>query len=373
MITYLIKDWLSMIAYVPLLTQKCFFKIGILTKKELREIINALQEIIEIDKSCKFEIKVEDEDVHTKIENYLVEKIGDSGKKIHTARSRNDQVLCALRLYYRDEINEIKGLIHLLISSLKILTKKYGKVKIPGFTHTRKAMVSSVKLWGESFVEALEDDLKISNAVLNLIDQSPLGTGAGYGVPVLKIDRNYTKKLLSFKKLQKNPIYVQNSRGKFEGEILSFLSMIMYDVNKLASDIIFFSEEDIGIFKIPKEFTTGSSMMPHNKNPDIFEIGRSKYSKILSLEMRIKMLPSNLISGYHRDLQEVKECIFEGFDTVKETLSIISKVVENIEIDKERSKALLTEELFSTEEVYKIVKNGIPFREAYKIVGKKYL
>jgi len=147
----------------------------------------------------------------------------------------------------------------------------------------------------------------------------------------------------------------------------------MYDVNKLASDIIFFSEEDIGIFKIPKEFTTGSSMMPHKKNPDIFEIARSKYSKILSLEMRVKMLPLNLISGYHRDLQEVKECIFEGFDTVKETLSIISKVVENIEIDKERSKALLTEELFSTEEVYKLVKKGIPFREAYKIVGKKYI
>jgi argininosuccinate lyase len=352
---------------------KMLFKIGIITEEELKQIVSTLQEIIEINKSEKFEIKVEDEDVHTKIENYLVEKIGDTGKKIHTARSRNDQVLCALRLYYKDEINAVKELVSLMIESLKTLVKNYGKVKIAGFTHTRKAMVSSVKLWGSSFIDAFKDDAKMCDAILDLVDQSPLGTGAGYGIPVLKIDRHYTKKLLSFKRLQKNPIYVQNSRGKFEGEILSLLSIITYDINKLSTDVIFFSEEDIAIFKIPKGFTTGSSIMPHKKNPDVFEIARSKYSKILSLEIRVKMIPLNLISGYHRDLQEIKECIFEGFDIVKETLSIISKVIRNIEIDKERAKVSLTEELFSTEEVYKLVKKGIPFREAYKIVGKKYL
>lgn len=233
-------------------------------------------------------------------------------------------------------------------------------------------MVSSIKLWAGSFVEAIEDDIKFGKSVLELIDKSPLGTGAGYGIPVIKIDRNLTKRLLNFKRLQKNPIYVQNSRGKFEGVILSYLSMIMFDINKLSSDIIFFSEDDINIIKIPKQFTTGSSIMPHKKNPDVFEIARSKYSKIISLEIRTKTLPMNLISGYHRDFQEMKECIYEGFDTTKETLKIISDIIENLEVDKEKTKYLLSEDLFSTEEVYKLVKKGIPFRDAYKIIGKKY-
>ncbi len=360
-------DCLCSIAHAKMLN-----KIGVLEKEELMGIVKALKEIMELDKQGKFKIEIQDEDSHTKIENFLVQKLGDVGKKIHTGRSRNDQVLCALRLYYKDELNEIEKLVNSLIASIKDFIERYKKVKIPGFTHTRKAMVSSIKLWGDSFIEALRDDLKILKSVFNLIDQSPLGTGAGYGIPVLKIDRNYTKKLLGFKKLQKNPMYVQNSRGKFEGEILSALSMIMYDVNKLSSDIIFFSMGDVGIFKIPEEFTTGSSIMPHKKNPDVFEIARSKYSKILSLEMRAKMVPLNLISGYHRDLQETKEIVFEGFDTVKETFSVISKVVKKLEVNRKRAKELLTHEIFATEEVYKLVKKGIPFREAYKIVGEKY-
>ncbi len=360
-------DCLCSIAHAKMLN-----KIGVLEKEELLGIVKALKEIMELDKKGKFKIEIQDEDSHTKIENFLVQKLGDVGKKIHTGRSRNDQVLCALRLYYKDELKEIEKLVNSLIVSIEDFIERYKKVKIPGFTHTRKAMVSSIKLWGDSFIEALRDDLKILKSVFNLIDQSPLGTGAGYGIPVLKIDRNYTKKLLGFKRLQRNPMYVQNSRGKFEGEILSALSMIMYDVNKLSSDIIFFSTEDVGIFKIPEEFTTGSSIMPHKKNPDVFEIARSKFSKILSLEMRAKMVPFNLISGYHRDLQETKEIVFEGFDTVKETLSVISKVVKKLEVNKERAEELLTHELFATEEVYKLVKKGVPFREAYKIIKEKY-
>ena len=360
-------DCLCSIAHAKMLN-----KIGVLEKEELLGIVKVLKEIMELDKQGKFKIEIQDEDSHTKIENFLVQKLGDVGKKIHTGRSRNDQVLCALRLYYKDELKEIEKLVNSLITSIKDFIERYKKVKIPGFTHTRKAMVSSIKLWGDSFIEALRDDLKILKSVFNLIDQSPLGTGAGYGIPVLKIDRNYTKKLLGFKRFQRNPMYVQNSRGKFEGEILSALSMIMYDVNKLSSDIIFFSMGDVGIFKIPEEFTTGSSIMPHKKNPDVFEIARSKFSKILSLEMRAKMVPLNLISGYHRDLQETKAIVFEGFDTVKETLSVISKVVKKLEVNKERAKELLTHEIFATEEVYKLVKKGIPFREAYKIIKEKH-
>ncbi|MCD6571708.1 MAG: argininosuccinate lyase [Thermoplasmata archaeon] len=360
-------DCLCSIAHAKMLN-----RISVLSEDELLGIVKVLKEIMELDKEGKFKIEIQDEDSHTKIENFLVQKLGDVGKKIHTGRSRNDQVLCALRLYYKDELKEIEKLVNSLIASIKDFVERYKKVKIPGFTHTRKAMVSSIKLWGESFIEALRDDLKILKSTFNLIDQSPLGTGAGYGIPVLKIDRNYTKKLLGFKRVQRNPMYVQNSRGKFEGEILSALSMIMYDVNKLSSDIIFFSMGDMGIFKIPEEFTTGSSIMPHKKNPDVFEIARSKYSKILSLEMRVKMVPLNLISGYHRDLQETKEIVFEGFDTVKETLSVISKVVKKLKVNKERAKELLTGELFATEQVYKLVKNGVPFREAYKIIKEKY-
>ncbi|BAL80405.1 argininosuccinate lyase [Caldisericum exile] len=361
-------DCLCSIAHAKMLN-----KIGILTDSEVNAITKTLEEIIHIDSKGKFQITPNDEDVHTKIENYLVEKLGDVGKKIHTARSRNDQVLCTLRLYYKSALKDIEKIVVEIINALKIFKRKYGKVQIPGFTHTRKAMVSSIKLWADSFIEALTDELKFGKSVYELIDKSPLGTGAGYGVPVLKIDRNYTKKILGFKTLQYNPIYVQNSRGKFEGEILSFLTMIMYDINKLVSDIIFFSEDDLGFIKIPVEFTTGSSIMPHKKNPDVFEIARSKYSKLLSLEMRVKILPSNLISGYHRDLQETKECVFEGFDTVKETLIVLANVLSKLEVDKTKAHSLLTQELYATEEVYKLVLEGVPFREAYKIIGEKYL
>lgn len=361
-------DCISSIAHAKMLN-----KIGVIDDDELERIVKVLEEIIELSREGKFKISVEDEDSHTKIENYLTEKLGDTGKKIHTARSRNDQVLCALRLYYKNELNGIIKDLNSFIEAIKKFIKNFKDVKIPGFTHTRKAMVSSVKLWGESFIEALRDDLRMVKEVLNLIDQSPLGTGAGYGIPILKIDRDYTRKLLGFKRIQKNPIYVQNSRGKFEGEILSVLSMVMYDVNKMSSDIIFFSEGDIGIFKIPDEFTTGSSIMPHKKNPDLFEIARSMYSKIISLEMRMKLIPMNLISGYHRDLQETKEVIFEGFDITRKTLNILSKVIPKIKVDRERAKNLLTDELFATEEVYKLIKKGIPFREAYIIVKENYI
>ena len=359
-------DCLSSIAHTEMLN-----KMGILTDKERNAIVKVLKEIIKLSEEGKFKILPDEEDCHTKIENYLTKKLGKTGEKIHTARSRNDQVVTALRLYYKDELSEVKKLTENLSDALKFLVDRYGDTKIPGFTHTRKAMVTDVNTWSNCFIESLSDDIEMINAVIHLIDQSPLGTGAGFGIPVLKIDRKLTQRLLHFKRIQNNPIYVQNSRGKFEGEIASTLSMILFDINKLASDIIILSEDDIKIIIIPDKFTTGSSMMPQKKNPDVFEIARANYAKVLSLEMRLKTLPMNLISGYHRDLQLTKEAIFEAFDITKSTLRIMSKVVRELKVNRKNAEKFVTKELFATQKAYELVEKGIPFREAYKIVSKE--
>ncbi len=351
---------------------KMLNKIGILSDYEKNKIIEVLKEIVSLWKKGNFSISVEDEDSHTKIENYLTRRLGEIGEKIHTARSRNDQVLTALRLYYKEQLKKADYLLIENIKALQKLEEKYENVLIPGFTHTRKAMPTTVKVWLSSFEEALKDDRKMMKCVFNLIDASPLGTAAGYGVPILKIDRELTQKELNFGRIQENPIYAQNSRGKFEAQILSVLSSIMWDVNKLSSDIIFLSEEDIGIIKIPTEFTTGSSIMPQKKNPDIFEIARANYSKVVSLEIRLKMLGANLISGYHRDLQLTKEAVFEGFDITLDTLEIFPKVIKELKIDALKAKESISPSLFATEEVYRLVKSGTPFREAYKQISKKY-
>ncbi len=345
-------------------------KIGILSNKEKDAIVKSLDEIINLSEEGDFKILPQDEDCHTKIENYLTEKLGKTGEKIHTARSRNDQVVTALRLYYKDELNKIKELAKNFLDSLRSLSDRYRDVKIPGFTHTRKAMVTNIKVWCDSFIEGLLDDMDMVNAVIYMIDQSPLGTGAGFGIPVLKIDRKFTQKMLHFERIQNNPIYVQNSRGKFEGEIVSVLSMIFFDINKFASDVIILSEDDIKIIAIPDKFTTGSSMMPQKKNPDVFEIARANYAKVVSLEMRLKMLPSNLISGYHRDLQLTKEAIFEAFDITENTLKTISKVTKELKINRKNAEKFVTEELSATQKAYELVEKGIPFREAYRIVAK---
>lgn len=362
-------DCLSSIAHAEML-----YQINVLTLEEKEKIKAALNEIMRLKDLGEFQIEESDEDCHTKIENYLTEKLGSIGEKIHTARSRNDQVLTALRLYYKDEIKAIEGLTKELILSVKGFVKEYGRIKIPGFTHTRKAMPMSIKMWGKSFIESWNDDLKILKAVSDLIDASPLGTGAGFGIPVFDVKRKLTQKLLGFKRIQKNPLYVQNSRGKFEGAIVSALSLIMYDVNKMSSDIIFLSEDDIRIFEIPEAFTTGSSIMPHKRNPDLFEIARGNYVKIVSLEFELKMLPTNLISGYHRDLQLTKGAIMEAFDITKETIKIYSRAISNLKVNAKSAEKLLKDpQLFSVEKVNRLVKRGIPFREAYRIVAKDFV
>jgi len=354
-------DCIASIAHAKMLN-----KIGILNQEETEKLVKGLEEIVELDKKKKFKIKAGEEDCHTAIENYLTEKIGDIGKKIHYARSRNDQVLTALRLYYKDELKSNKQSVNELLKNIQGFIKKYPDVKFPGYTHTRKAMPSSIGLWAGSFIEALLDDLKLIDNSFDLIDQCPLGTGAGYGLPV-KVDREFTAKELGFKKVQRNPLYVQNSRGKFESTILHSLSQEMFDLNKISSDIILFSMPEIGYLELSDEICTGSSIMPHKKNPDVLELVRANYHVVNSYESRIKNITSNLISGYNRDLQLTKEPVMRGFDITKSSLDVMSVVFEKMTVNEKKCKDALTEEIYSAEKAMNLAKDS-NFRDAYRKV-----
>lgn len=345
--------------------------IGVLTDDEVTQLVDELQHIIELAADGKFEITPQQEDCHTAIENHLTERLGDLGKKIHTARSRNDQVATALRLYYKDHLDELTGLAEQFIQSLHALIEKNGSVEFPGYTHTRKAMPSSVALWGNAFLDSMQDNLRIVHAVREIIDQSPLGTGAGYGVP-LPINREQTAGRLGFAKVQANPIYVQNSRGKFEGLMLNACMQIMYDLNKMASDLILFSLPDLGYFLLPAEICTGSSIMPQKQNPDVLELVRARYHEVLGYELQVKSIPANLISGYHRDLQLTKEPVFRGLNTTLRSVDVMTVVVEKLEVSEENCQKGLTEEVYATQRVYDLVREGMPFREAYRQISKDY-
>jgi len=284
-------DCLASIAHVKMLS-----KIGILNSDECDKLIKALDEIIELDSKGAFVINQEDEDCHTAIENYLTKKLGDIGKKIHTARSRNDQVLTALRLYYKDEIKSVVQLVESLVKSLVLFKGKYGSIELPGYTHMRKAMPSSVGLWADAFIESMNDNKILMSNVYELVDKSPLGTGAGYGLPI-EVDKKLSAELLGFSKIHNNPLYAQNSRGKFESIILHGLSQIMLDLNKIAMDLLLFSMSELGYMTLPDELCTGSSIMPHKKNPDVLELIRAKYHQILAYEFEVKSIIANLISG----------------------------------------------------------------------------
>jgi argininosuccinate lyase len=346
-------------------------KIGILSKTESNKLIMCLYEIIKLDDNDAFIIKQEDEDSHTAIENYLIKKLGDFGKKIHIARSRNDQVLTALRLHYKDELKAVIKLINKFIETLTNFKAKYDSIEIPGYTHMQKAMPSSVGMWTDAFIESMDDNKILIQDIYNLIDQSPLGTGAGYGLPI-EIDREMTAKCLGFKKIQKNPIYVQNSRGKFESTILHGLSQIMFDLNKMTSDLLLFSMTEFKFFILPNEYCTGSSIMPHKKNPDVLELVRAKYNQIVTYEFEVKSIIANLISGYNRDLQLTKKPVINGFEISKDSIKIMNKVLENLTVDKDKCINAMTKELYSADKVYNITQKGVPFREAYKKISQDY-
>lgn len=359
-------DCIASIAHAKMLA-----KMRIISTSECKRLVAALNGIIKLDSHGRFRIKKEDEDCHTAIENFLVKKLGDAGKKIHTARSRNDQVLTALRLYCKDEIASTIKLTDEFTKNLQSFKSKYGKIEMPGYTHTRKAMPSSVGMWAGAFIESMEDNKKLLAAVVGMLDQSPLGTAAGYGPPI-EIDREMTARLLGFGKVQENPIYAQNSRGKFESSVLHALGQVMLDLNKMACDIILFSMPELGYFELPPEMCTGSSIMPHKKNPDVLELVRAKYHHVVSCEFEVKSITGNLISGYNRDLQLTKEPLFRGFETTESSLRIMSILIGGLKVSRENCKKAMTKELFATRKAYDLVAKGVPFRDAYKEVSKEF-
>jgi argininosuccinate lyase len=364
---YLIEyDCIASIAHVRMLN-----RIGVLKKNESKKLIRELNIIRKLGREGKFAVTPEQEDVHTAIEQHLTRKLGDLGKQIHTGRSRNDQILTALRLYYKDHLGQLGVRLRELRASMMKFKKSYGRITFPGYTHTRKAMPSTFGMWSGAYYDSLSDDLVLLKTVMRIIDQSPLGTGAGYGIP-MKLDRGYTARLLGFSRIQKNPVYVQHSRGKFEMLLLHLLSHIMYDLNRCAADIIFYSIPELGYLQLPEFFTTGSSIMPQKQNPDVLELIRARYHTVAAGQFQVGTTAANLISGYHRDIQETKEPVMKSIAITKASVYMMSRVFQYLSVDRNACTAALTDELFATERVYTLVAQGVPFRDAYRRIAARY-
>lgn len=346
-------------------------RINILTAEELAQIEKGLHEIEQLAADGRFPITPEDEDCHTAIENYLIKVCGSAGRKIHTGRSRNDQVLTALRLFEKDQLRQLAGRVELFGESLGLAIERFGTISLPGYTHMQRAMPTTVAIWLGSFVAAAEDDLVLLGAIRRIIDQSPLGTAAGFGVPVLRIDRESTARELGFERVQENPLYAQLSRGKFEALILSVCSQIMLGLNRLASDLLQYSTREFGFVQLPERLCTGSSLMPQKRNPDILELVRGRYHVVVGEEMKIRNLTASLMSGYNRDVQLTKGPLFAGLDATLDSLKAVSMVLAEMGVDKEACGRALTGELYATERAHLMVSRGVPFREAHKAVAQQ--
>lgn len=347
------------------------YKIGILNREELKSIKKGLFQILNDFDNKKVKLEHGDEDIHTKIENLLIKKIGNAGKKLHTGRSRNDQILTDLRLYTKTELKKITQLIIKLIATFKKTKDNYLHIPMPGYTHMQKAMPSSVGIWLQSYIDALSDSLEHIKLAYELNDKSPLGTAAGYGIN-LYLDKEYTAKLLGFSKIQDNPLYAQNSRGKIEASILFSLVQVGFDISKFASDLLLFTTAEFDFFEFPKNFYTGSSIMPQKKNFDIAELLRSKIHILEGYLFQVLNISKNLPSGYNRDFQDIKKPYFEAIALIKKMLNVSILVVLNLKPKKENLIKALKYELFAIDEVNELVKKGLPFREAYKKIGNKF-
>jgi len=358
-------DVLGSIAHAKMLQ-----KINILTEKEATDLVETLEEILaEIEKG-NFKIEDTFEDVHSKIEYLLTEKLGDTGKKIHTARSRNDQVLVDIHLYLKDEISEIKKLTKALFDLLISLSKKYENVLLPGYTHLQIAMPSSFGMWLSAYAETLIDDVVLLNASQKIVDQNPLGSAAGYGSS-FPIDRSFTTQELQFATLKYNSVAAQMSRGKSEKTVAFAMSGLASTVSKLAMDICLYMSQNFNFISLPSHLTTGSSIMPHKKNPDVFELIRAKCNKIQALPYEITLLTNNLPSGYHRDFQLLKEGLFPAIQSLKSCLEIASFAIKDIQVNETILEDKKYDYLFTVDALNEMVTEGKPFRDAYKIVAEQ--
>lgn len=348
---------------------KMLHQIGVLSAEELNDLEAELERIlIQIEKG-EFTIEDDFEDVHSKVEFMLTEKLGDTGKKIHTARSRNDQVLVDVHLFVKDALDDIENEVSQLFDLLIAKADEFKNVLLPGYTHLQVAMPSSFGLWFSAYAESLIDDLYFLKAAYKVADQNPLGSAAGYGSS-FPIDREKTTELLGFETLKYNSVAAQMGRGKLEKSVSFALSSIASTLSKMSMDICLYMSQNFDFISFPDELTTGSSIMPHKKNPDVFELIRGKCNKLQALPMEFTLISNNLPSGYHRDLQLLKEGLIPAFSTLKSCLEMSIYSLENIQVKDGILKDEKYKFIFSVEEVNKLVQDGVSFRDAYKIVGK---
>ncbi|MBN1525050.1 MAG: argininosuccinate lyase [Spirochaetales bacterium] len=356
-------DCVGSIAHAAMLSS-----INIISNDEYSALKNELLNIIEDNRKKSFTITVSDEDCHTAIENRLVEKLGDAGKKIHTGRSRNDQIIAAVRLYTRDLLLELIARTFNLVEACIAFAEKNKNVPMPGRTHMQIAMPSSVGLWAGAFAEELIDDLSLVFAAYRLNDMCPLGSAASYGVPI-PLNREMVSDSLGFEKLQNNVLYVNNTRGKIESIVLDSVEQIVLSLSKMAQDLILFSMPEFRYFVIPAELCSGSSIMPQKKNPCGLELIRAKSATVSASVLQIKGIIKALPSGYNRDFQETKGAFLRGMHTALDCIRVMTLTVTKLGVNEEKLKAGFIPEIYATDRALELVAQGMPFRDAYKEVG----
>jgi len=343
--------------------------VGLILEEERNDMLKALHSLFVWDEEGSMVIEKDVEDIHSQIEKEMASILGTTGKKIHTGRSRNDQVLVDIRLYTREEIDKLADLISRLFARLQSLSDQYKDILLPGYTHMQPAMVSSFGLWFGAYAECLSDDLLLLSTARALNNKNPLGTAAGFGT-TLPLNRKLTSELLEFDDLLYNSAYASLSRGKVEMVIASALASVAQTLSRFSMDICLYMTAEFRFIDFPDEYITGSSIMPQKRNPDVFELIRGRSNVIQTLPNEIAMLTSNLPSGYNRDLQLLKQIVFDAFDEMKECIEIMLLMLNNIKLRKNIAENPLYNTIFSTEEVNRLVKQGIPFREAYKAVSE---
>lgn len=353
------------IAHVTMLGE-----VGLMTKDEAATAVKALQEIAGEIEEGKFKLEDDVEDVHSQVEFLLTQRIGDIGKKIHSGRSRNDQVAVDIKLYLREQTQLVKDEVKELFDLLIQKSEQYKDKLLPGYTHLQIGMPSSFGLWFGAYAESLVDDLEMLAAAYNIANKNPLGSGAGYGSS-FPLNRTRTTELLHFASLNYNSVYAQMTRGKTEKTVAMALSCIAASLSRLSMDCCLYINQNFGFISFPSELTTGSSIMPHKKNPDVFELIRAKCNRIQSTPNELTLLLNNLPSGYHRDLQLTKEILFPAIEELKACIQLTRLMLSNIEIKDDILKDSKYQYLFSVEAVNELVNKGLPFREAYKEVGNQ--
>ena len=361
---YLAKyDVLGSMAHITMLES-----IGLLEKDELVQLLAELKNIYHACENGDFVIEDDVEDVHSQVEMLLTRKLGDMGKKIHSGRSRNDQVLVDLKLFTRHQLKDIADEVKSLFDELIGKSEQYRNVLMPGYTHLQVAMPSSFGLWFGAYAESLADDLLFLQAAYRMTNRNPLGSAAGYGSS-FPLNRTMTTQLLGFDSMDYNVVYAQMGRGKMERNVGFAIATIAGTLAKMAFDACMFNSQNFSFVKLPKECTTGSSIMPHKKNPDVFELIRAKSNKLQALPQQVTLIMNNLPVGYFRDLQIIKEVFLPAFDDLKDCLQMAAYIINKIEVNEHILDNPMYDPMFSVEEVNRLAANGMPFRDAYKKVG----